>query len=369
MSFEQFEDRREAFIQKYVSSEPTHVGTDIKPWLVFDQRVLDRQAQQPEFATPIWTYLERACTEKRIMLGRQNLRKHAATLDRIEDRFGVDRYSLVAIWGIESQYGQIRGDFSILSALATLAFCGRRQDFFEQELRGAIEIITWHGLNAPLNGSWAGAFGHTQFMPSSYLDYAISLSGDTPPNLWDDNPSDALASTAHYLASHGWGSGQGWGARCHVPPELDYALTGDHKILSQKTLEQVDIPIPDHIKSETYSLLAPAGALGPFFAVTQNYHVLKRYNASQAYVLAVGHLADALKTGRITRHFWPRHKAITLEEIKHVQRQLTARGYSTQGQDGIMGPNTVSAIRDYQRDFALEQDGYLSPELIQHILI
>ena len=265
MSFEQFEDRREAFIQKYVSSEPTHVGTDIKPWLVFDQRVLDRQAQQPEFATPIWTYLERACTEKRIMLGRQNLRKHAATLDRIEDRFGVDRYSLVAIWGIESrQYGQIRGDFSILSALATLAFCGRRQDFFEQELRGAIEIITWHGLNAPLNGSWAGAFGHTQFMPSSYLDYAVSLSGDTPPNLWDDNPSDALASTAHYLASHGWVSGAGLGRRCQpFPLSLIMPSQAIIKNAVTKTLEQVDIPMTIS-KAETF----PIGASWcprPFF--------------------------------------------------------------------------------------------------------
>ncbi|WP_138469932.1 lytic murein transglycosylase [Poseidonocella sp. HB161398] len=338
----------------------------------YDADVISRDRNQAEFSRNLWDYLDSAVSETRIRNGRAALDSQALVLDRIEAKYGVDKEVVVAIWGLESAYGSYRGSTQIVPALATLAYDGRRGAFFEEQLVAALRILQ-AGDTDPrhMTGSWAGAMGHTQFMPTSFLEYAVDFTGDGRRDIWSDDPSDALASTAAYLARFGWVKGRPWGVEVQLPKGFDYAHAGHDtkRPVADWTAAGVrgmdGRPVADNGKA---AILLPAGARGPAFMIFQNFNVIERYNAADSYVLAVGHLSDRLKGGGPFQRDWPRgDRALLSAEKKELQTRLTAAGYSTQGVDGRIGPNTIDAIRAYQVARGLTPDGYPSADLLEHL--
>ncbi|SMY08120.1 lytic murein transglycosylase [Flavimaricola marinus] len=340
------------------------------PGLEYLPVVVDRDRNQNEFTKTIWDYLSTAVSDARIQNGQAKLAANTALFDEIEAAYGVDRHIIAAIWGLESAYGAVRGDTSTLSALATLAFDGRRGAFFEAELIAALTILD-NGDTTPdrMRGSWAGAMGHTQFMPSSFLALAVDFRGDGKRNIWEDDPTDALASAARYLQNAGWVTGQPWGVEVNLPERFDYTLADRRDIRLPSAWAEIGIRdtdgnvIPDHGMA---SILLPAGALGSAFMIFDNFAALETYNTADAYVIAVGHLADRLSGGGPIEGGWPLDdRALTFAERQELQRGLTEAGHSTQGIDGLIGPNTVNAIRSYQLANDLIPDGYAAPALLE----
>lgn len=340
------------------------------PQLNYLEVVVERDRNQNEFTKTIWDYLTTAVSEARIVNGQAKLREHAALFDEIEAAYGVDRHIVAAIWGLESAYGAVRGDTSTLSALATLAFDGRRGAFFEAELIAALTILE-SGDTTPdrMRGSWAGAMGHTQFMPSSFLRLAVDFRGEGRRDIWEDDPTDALASAARYLQNAGWVTDQPWGVEVMLPEGFDYTLADrrDRRMPSA----WAEIGITDRSGNQIAdaglaSILLPAGAGGAAFMIFDNFAAIETYNTADAYVIAVGHLADRLRGGGPIEGGWPlEDRALTFGERQELQRGLTAAGHSTQGVDGLIGPNTVNAIRSYQLANGLIPDGYAAPALLE----
>ncbi|WP_108259092.1 lytic murein transglycosylase [Mangrovicoccus ximenensis] len=338
----------------------------------YDTDVISRDRNQAEFARTLWDYLDSAVSETRIRNGRAALAQYGPVLDRIEAKYGVDKEVVAAVWGLESAYGSYRGSTPIVPALATLAYDGRRGAFFEEQLVAALKILQ-AGDTDPrhMTGSWAGAMGHTQFMPTSFLEYAVDFTGDGRRDIWSEDPSDALASTAAYLARFGWVRGQPWGVEVQLPQGFDYVHSGHGTKRPVSDWTRMGVrgtdgrPVADHGKA---AILVPAGANGPAFMVFRNFNVIERYNAADSYVIGVGHLSDRLKgKGGFVRD-WPRgDRALLSAEKKELQSRLTAAGYSTQGVDGRIGPNTIDAIRAYQMARGLVPDGYPSAALLEHL--
>lgn len=328
---------------------------------------LDRR--QSEFGARVWDYMDGAVTAARIAGGRTALQRHAALLRQIEQRFGVPPEVIVAIWGIESSYGANRGRVSTLATLATLAKDGRRGAFFEQELLAALQIVAAGDISPEgMVGSWAGAFGHMQFMPSSYLGYAVDFTGNGRRDLWSDDPADALASAAHYLARRGWQRGQPWAVEVHLPEGLDPGLTGQRRSTDAWTRDGLRPVRAGALPQGTARLILPGGLRGPAFLAFPNYDVLKEYNISDAYVLAVGHLSDRLAGLGPLQGAWPRgDRPLTLAERTDLQRRLTALGHDTAGIDGRIGPATVAAVQAWQRSKGLPADGYVNAELLERL--
>lgn len=334
----------------------------------YNSTVIERDRNQSEFSKTLWDYLDTAVSDTRIANGQRALRDHAALLDRIEQTYGVEKETVVAIWGLESAYGAVRGNTDIIEAMATLAYDGRRGAFFEQQLLAALQILQ-AGDTAPRNmtGSWAGAMGHTQFIPTSFLDYAVDGNGDGRCDIWGDDPTDALASTANYLRRFGWTTGQPWGVEVRLPDGFDYATARRDNTKSPSAWAALGVtgtdgrPVPDHGAA---SILLPAGAQGAAFMVFSNFAVLERYNTADAYVIGVGHLSDRIRGGAAIQAQWPRSdRALTFTERQELQRLLTAAGFETQV-DGLIGPLTINAIREYQRANGLTPDGYASLSLL-----
>lgn len=334
--------------------------------------VVKKDRNQSEFTKTLWDYLDSAASDARVNNGKDALRKHAKTLDAIEARYGVEKEVVAAIWGLESAYGTFRGDIDIISALSTLAFDGRRGQFFEQQLVAALKILQ-SGDVAPRNmtGSWAGAMGHTQFIPTSYLDYAVDFTGDGRRDIWSDDPTDALASTAAYLARFGWVTGMPWGVEVKLPEGFDY--TQSNRRIEKMPSDWARMGITDtdgHAVRDfgAASILLPAGAQGAAFMIFKNFSVIERYNTADAYVIGVGHLSDRLKGGPKIQSDWPRtDRALTFVERQEMQERLTNAGFSTKGIDGRIGPNTIDAVRDYQRSKGLIPDGYPSLNLLERL--
>lgn len=332
-------------------------------------QVVERDRKQSEFTKTIWDYLDVAVSDDRVALGVKALAKNADLLDRIEAAYGVDRDVVVAIWGLESAYGTYRGDTDTISALATLAYDGRRAAFFEAQLVQALKILSdGHVTRESLQGSWAGAMGHTQFMPSSWAEFAVDFNGDGRRDIWSDDPADALASTANYLAHWGWTKGQPWGLEVRLPEEFDYDQTtervkkpvADWRSLGVQPMAGGDLP-----EGPEASVLLPAGHTGPAFLIFPNFQVIEHYNLADAYVIGIGHLADRLKGGPPITAPWPRQwRALTAEERKDLQSLLTARGLDTGGVDGRIGPKTIAAVKAWQKSAGLVPDGYPSPDLL-----
>ena len=337
-----------------------------------DPKVIDRDRNQSEFSKAIWDYLDTAVSEARITGGRAALRDHSATLAAIEARYGVEKEIVAAIWGLESAFGAVRGNDGVIRSLATLAHEGRRRAFFEDQLIAALRILQ-SGDTTPdrMRGSWAGAMGHTQFMPTSYLAHAVDFTGDGRRDIWSDDPTDALASTAAYLAHFGWTTGQPWGVEVRLPDGFDFRLARRdlEKLPSawaRLGLRGVDgSAVPDHGPA---SVLLPAGGDGVAFLIFRNFEVIERYNTADAYVIGVGHLADRIAGAGPFRGDWPRgDRALSFEERKELQTRLTGAGFDTQGVDGRIGPLTIDAVRAFQVANGLMPDGYASLRLLERL--
>lgn len=334
--------------------------------------VIERDRNQTEFTRTLEDYLAIAASDDRIAKGRASLRRHEATLAAIEARHGVEAEVVTAVWGLESQYGERRGDIPVISALATLAYDGRRGAFFEQQLVAALEILQRGDTTADrMTGSWAGAMGHTQFIPTSYRAYAVDFTGDGRRDIWSEDPSDALASTAAYLQRSGWRKGQPWGVEVALPGGFDTSLAGKGNARSASAWAAQGVraidggPLPDHGAT---TILIPQGPQGPAFAVLRNFDAILRYNNAQNYGIGVGHLADRL-VGRppLRTPFPPDAQGMMIEDRKELQRRLTARGFDTHGADGVIGGNTVEAINAFQATSGLPVTGEPSLALLQRL--
>ena len=338
----------------------------------YNSSVIQKDRNQSEFTKQIWEYLDSAASETRVRNGRDALRRHNRLLGEIEARYGVEAEVVAAVWGLESAYGAFRGSEPLIESLATLAFDGRRGKFFESQLIAALKIIQ-SGDVAPrrMTGSWAGAMGHTQFIPTSYLSYAVDFRGDGKRDIWSDDPTDALASTAAYLKRFGWRKGQPWGVEVRLPKSFNYGLTGER--VKKRPSEWAAMGVRDMNGGRVAnygnaSILLPAGAQGAAFMIFNNFHVIERYNAADAYVIGVGHLSDRIRGAGPLKAKWPRDdRNLAFAEKKEMQQRLTAKGFDTAGVDGIIGPKTIQAIRNYQRSVGLIPDGYASYDILRRL--
>ncbi|MFN3825064.1 MAG: lytic murein transglycosylase [Pseudorhodobacter sp.] len=346
-----------------VAGIPGAVLDNVLPGLTYQADVIRRDRNQSEFTKTIWDYLDTAVSEERVANGRAALARHRDLLERIEARYGVEKEVVVAIWGLETAYGTFRGSVPTLDALATLAHDGRRGAFFEAELLNALRIVA-AGDVAPraMVGSWAGAMGHTQFMPSSFLALAQDFNGDGRRDIWGDDPTDGLASAAHYLAHYGWTKGMPWGVEVVLPQGFDFEQSGERVRKSTADWQAMGLRgaegglLPDHGPA---SVLLPGGARGAAFLIFANFQVIERYNPADAYVIAVGHLADRIRGAGPFRASWPREeRALTRDERLELQERLTQAGFDTRGVDGRIGPNTIAAIRAFQKAQGLVPDGF-----------
>ena len=322
--------------------------------------------RQSEFSKQIWEYLDGAVGGARTSTGREMAARHAGTLSAIEARYGVPREVVLAVWGMESNYGANRGSTQIVPALATLAYDGRRGEFFAGELVAALRILQAGDVdNGHLVGSWAGAMGHTQFMPSSFLGHAVDFNGDGRRDIWSSDPTDALASTASYLRQMGWRPGQPWGTEVVLPPGFDYNQTGKSVSRSASQWSAMGVRTMNGTAVPSGSILLPAGARGPAFLITENFRAILKYNASDSYALGVAYLGDAIAGRPGIRGSWPRgDRPLSSGEKSEIQRQLMARGFDTGGVDGKIGSKTSDAIKAYQRSRGVTPDGYADTRLL-----
>jgi membrane-bound lytic murein transglycosylase B len=335
--------------------------------VAFDPKVVERDRNQNEFSKTIWDYLDTAVSEDRVALGLKAIARNRALLERIEAEYGVEKEVVAAVWGLESAYGTYRGDLPVLGSLATLAYEGRRGAFFETELIAALKIVQG-GHVERFAGSWAGASGHTQFMPSSWERFAVDFDGDGKKNLWGDDPGDALASTANYLRHWGWVKGQPWGVEVTLPQGFDYDQTTERVVKPVLDWQALGVrlvggaDLPEHGPG---SILLPGGHRGAAFLIWPNFQVIEKYNTADAYVVAIGSLSDRLKGGPAIQHGWPRElRALTLAERRELQELLGRAGFDPGGVDGRMGPKTVAAVKAFQTARGLVPDGYPSLEVL-----
>jgi membrane-bound lytic murein transglycosylase B len=363
----------EIFIQE-IKKEATKDGIDAAHLKALDALTPDPEVQrlaarQPEYVKPIWAYLTHMVTQERLSLGREQLKAREAFLDGLESKYGVPRGILIAIWGVETNYGGNKGSFSVLRSLATLGYEGKRADFGRQQLLYALRILQSGDVAlADFKGSWAGAMGHTQFIPTTYADYAADGTSDGIKDIWTE-PRDALASAAYYLKRMGWQHGLVWGFEVAVPDDFNFAEARikNAKPVSYWTDKGVRVN-GDEIdeKLGDVSIFAPAGLRGPVFLLTKNFRVLLRYNTAPAYALAVGHLSQRFFGAAPFNRAWPNaDRPLLPDEIAELQRRLRKAGYDTGDIDGVLGRQTIAAVRDYQKDRGLAADGFATPGLLE----
>ncbi|HSX93099.1 MAG TPA: lytic murein transglycosylase [Hydrogenophaga sp.] len=324
---------------------------------------------QPEFKTPIWDYLTVLVDPQRVDEGAQRLQANAELLQRVQQRFGVDPATVVAVWGVESNYGQGFGKTPIVQSLATLSCYGRRQAYFRTEFYSALRLLqAGHFPPERLQGSWAGAFGHTQFMPSTYERLAVDFDGDGRADLIDSIP-DALASTANFLQRAGWRNDLPWGFEVKLPEGL--SVLGEGRRSKRPGTEwaargvmRIDgTPVPPEL---SLGLLTPAGAKGPAFLVTRNFDAIYSYNAAESYGLAIAHLADRLRGGGPFVTPWPTDDlGLTRAERRELQTLLLARGHDIGEADGLLGEKTRSAVRAEQTRLGWEANGRAGQKLLK----
>lgn len=337
----------------------------------FLPRVVELDRVQPEFVRTAWDYLDRTVTPQRVGLGQDKLRQVQAEAAHILQQQDVPPEIVVAIWGMESNYGSNYGDTPTIDALATLGFEGRRADWARRELMAALQILDRGDITREqMIGSWAGAMGQTQFLPSSFLAYAVDGDADGRRDIWGSVP-DVVASTATYLARAGWQAQQPWGVEVRLPAGWDYARADASVTRSstQWTAEGIATmdgtplpPIPEAF------ILLPAGAQGPAFLVGPNFRAILRYNNSTSYALAVGLLAQQLAGGAAVQAPWPRElAALSRSDMAELQGALNQRGFTSGTPDGMLGPATRAAIRAYQVSAGLPADGYPTAELLQRL--
>ena len=335
-------------------------------------RVIELDRRQPEFTQTFSGYFNARITNERIRTGRKLLDEHREILDKIEQESGIPAKYLVSFWGLESNYGGYFGDWSVPDSLTTLACDPRRSAFFTQELFNALRIIDAGDITPErMVGSWAGAMGHMQFMPSTFLNYAKDADGDGRRDLWG-SIEDAMASAANFLRKMGWNPDLEWGQEVKLPPDFDYSLAGsNHKRSLSDWARLGVIPVsglnllPTDQKA---ALLVPAGHQGPAFLVTHNFHVIMRWNRSEYYALSVGHLADRIYGEPELSQQPPADDIkISREQVRQLQRDLQALGIDAGGVDGVMGPQTRKAISLFQHRTQRIADGHLDATLLEAV--
>jgi lytic murein transglycosylase len=336
-----------------------------------DPRVSALDDRQPEFSKPISDYLKGVVTPDRAAIGQ----RRAVAMPEwgpIEDRFGVPREILLGVWAMESGFGAIQGDYDTLRSLATLAAQGRRRAWAEGEIIALLKIIqSGEQPRARLRGSWAGAMGQTQFIPSMYLSTAVDMDGDGKRDIWGSSP-DSLASAANLLAKAGWVRGQSWAKEVTVPPGFDFSLTEGPK---QTPLQWAELGVV-RADGQPWSaadaeaqaqLVAPAGANGPLFLLFPNHFALRAYNNSLAYALGVGLLADRSAGAPPLKTPWPQETPLSIVDRRTAQRALAALGFDPGGDDGVVGLRTRTALRAWQKARGLTADGYLSQDMVRRL--
>lgn len=345
------------------------------PALRGDYGVLERLDYQPEFRTPLWDYLAGLVDEERIAQGQAQLHAQAELLARIEAAYGVPREVLVSVWGVESNYGQNTGRVQILPALATLSCFGRRQSFFRGELFAVLRLLQQGDIPVEqLRGSWAGAFGQTQFMPTTFEQLAVDFDGDGRRDLIG-SAADALASTANFLRQNGWQPGQPWGLEVRLPAGFSLAGEGrrqkrrlqDWTARGVQSADGRDLSVALELPAETSAgLVAPVGIEGPAFITLRNFDVLFRYNAAESYALALGHLADRLRGAGPWVTPWPTDDPpLSRAQRRELQTLLLARGHDIGDVDGILGSRSRQAIRAEQARLGHEASGRGGLKLLQ----
>ena len=331
--------------------------SDITP----DMKIIEAMNNQPEFKTPIWDYLGFLVDDEKIAEGKAMLRKHASTLAAAEERFGVDKHAILAVWGVESDFGKAGGKWPLAQALSTAAcLAPRRNAFFRGELMAALKIVDRGDIPlARLKGSWAGAFGHTQFIPTTYLRLAVDGDGDGRRDLVDSIP-DALHSTANFLAKAGWQTGAPWGYEVEVPE----GYSGPSGRTSKQPLSSWAARGITRIDGSALSgsgnagLLMPAGRNGPAFLVFRNYDAAYSYNGADSYALAISLLSDRIRGKGGIQTPWPTDDLpLSREERRELQRLLTARGYDVGEADGAIGAKTRGAIKEIEAQIGMSQSG------------
>lgn len=336
-----------------------------------DPAVLKADSSQPEFTRPVWEYLDGAVSSSRIGRGRVLLAQHSLVLERIEQQYGVEAPILVAIWGLESNFGNNIGSHSVIRSLATLAYDGRRQGFWRVQLLAALQILQNGDVSSErMIGSWAGAMGQTQFMPTTYNQHAVDFDGDGKRDLWGSS-TDALASAAHYLQASGWQRGQPWGFEVNLPNGFDYALADPDQRRTLAEWAELGVrPLAPTgaAASARASLQLPAGHKGPAFLLLDNFRSILKYNNSTSYALAIGLLADNLLRPSEVKGQWPRgERQLGRSERVELQELLTKAGFDPGPADGIIGANTRKAIRALQLQLNWPADGYPNGELLQQL--
>jgi len=331
-------------------------------------RVVQLDQAQPEFTRSIWDYLDSAVSPQRVVRGQDKLQQVRADADAAATRYGVPASTLAAIWGMESNYGSNYGDIPTIDALATLGFEGRRESWARNQLLAALKILQNGDIDrAHMVGSWAGAMGQTQFLPSNFLAYAVDADGDGRRDIWG-SMADVMASTANFLARSGWQPGQSWGAEVQLPPGFDVSRadtqvkqsTGQWAEEGIRSMDGSPLPAID-----TAEILLPAGVRGPAFLVGTNFRTILRYNNSTSYALAVSLLSQRLDNGPSVQAPWPRdQQTLTRAQIQALQTALNQRGFATGTPDGFMGPATREGLRRYQRSLGLPADGYPAIDLL-----
>ena len=342
--------------------------------LMPDYSVIEKLNYQPEFSTPIWDYLSGLVDEERVQLGRQKLAQHREVLNRVAAAYGVPAETVVAVWGVESNFGGISGSYPLLQALGTLSCEGRRQSYFRGEFFTTMRILQRGDLTEQqMKGSWAGAFGHTQFMPSTYEELAVDFDGDGRRDLVSST-TDALASTANFLKKRGWQTGMPWGFEVRIPEGM--SITGEGRRnkkalsswVSRGVVRADGSPLIQGNLSESSSagLMAPAGANGPVFLVFKNFDAIYSYNAAESYALAIAHLSDRLQGQGGFSKAWPTDDAGTSRaERREIQQFLLNKGYDIGTADGLIGDKTRQAIRQEQTRLGLSPTGRAGQQILR----
>jgi membrane-bound lytic murein transglycosylase B len=335
-----------------------------------DPKVIEAANFQPEYKKPIGEYVDRVVSDKRVTGGKQKLEENKALLDILEKRYGVDRTIIIAIWGVESNYGTQPGDMNVIRSLATLAYYNTKASFARQQLISALKILQRGDISAEaMNGSWAGAMGHTQFIPTTYQGYAVDYDGDGKRNIWADIP-DALASTASYLKHSNWKAGETWGYEVTLPKGFNTKKVSEKTLKSVAAWQALGIkrvggePFPR--PGDKAGLYAPAGTDGPAFLVLNNFRSILRYNQANSYALGVGHLADRLKGYGPFVKPWPTDENhLSLDQRVELQKLLVTKGLLVGDADGIIGPATLEAVKTFQRDKGMPVDGFPSRTILE----
>ena len=333
------------------------------------KRVVELDRRQPEFTLTFWRYLNNAINEKRINKGKEMLVRHRLILEKISNRYGVAPRFIAAFWGLESNYGEHTGIFSVIGAVATLAHDKRRSSFFRTQLLAALKIMSRGDVDYRIKGSWAGAMGNFQFIPTTYNDFAIDADDDGRRDMWNSYP-DMFASAANYLSKSGWEKDWTWGREIKLPDSFELELSGLNirkplsfwRTLGVLRMDGHSLP---NIEKQA-SIILPAGYNGPAFLVYNNFRTILAWNRSTLYAIAIGHLADRLIGGKPFKSKRPKIELrLSRNNIKDLQHLLMALGYKVGGSDGIVGPKTRISIKAYQKKNLLPADGFPTMELLE----